>query len=200
MPGIRRVFISASGFSWFLLVAYILPTKEKGGNMKYKLPLAVAGAVAAVGASSVLAFADASTTASGHESLAAKIASAFHLNQADVQKVIDQNRQDHQAQMEQNYEDRLNKAVTDGKITSARKDLILAKHNEVVHFMDSLKDKTPAERKTAVQTERQQLRDWAKQNNVSLEWVMPMHRGMGMGHMGDNDGNGPEGPNETTSD
>lgn len=155
--------------------------------MKYKLPLAIAGAVTAVGASSVLAFADTSTTGTGHESLAAKIASAFHLNQADVQKVIDQNRQDHQAQMEQRYEDRLNQAVTDGKITPAQKDLILAKHKEVASFIEGLQGKTAQERRDAMKTEIQQVQQWAKDNNVPFNLVMPPHRGMGMRHMDEPD-------------
>jgi len=153
--------------------------------MKYKLPLAIGGAVAAVGASSVLAFADTTNTSTGSNSLAAKIASAFHLNQADVQKVIDQNRDEHQAQMEQKYEDRLSQAVTDGKITSAQKDLILAKHKEVQSFMESLSGKTAADRKNAMQTEMQQVKQWAQDNNVPFNLVMPVHRGMGMKHMDD---------------
>ena len=150
--------------------------------MKHKLPIIIGGTMAAVGASSVLAFADTTTNGTGQDGLASKIASAFHLNQADVQKVIDQNRTDRQAQMEQKYEDRLAQAVTDGKITSDQKTLILAKHKEVVSFMESLKGKTAAERKSAMQTERQQLQDWASQNNIDLKWIMPMHRGFGMGH------------------
>lgn len=154
--------------------------------MKYKLPLAIGGAAAVLGASSVIVFAD-TTNSNGQDGLAAKIASAFHLNQADVQKVIDQDRQANQAQREQKYGDRLTQAVTDGKLTSAQKDLILAKHKEMVSFMDSLKDKTPEERYSAMQTERQQLQDWAKQNNIDLKWVMPKHKGFGMGHMGQPD-------------
>src|SRR5947209_2009591 len=156
--------------------------------MKYKLPLAIGGAVATLGVSSVLAFADTTSTSTGSNSLAAKIAAAFHLNQSDVQKVIDQNRDDRQAQMEQNYETHLSQAVTDGKITSAQKELILAKHKEVAAFMDTQKDKTPQERRDAIKAEIQQVQQWAKDNSVPFNLVMPAHRGMGIGHMHGNDG------------
>jgi hypothetical protein len=167
--------------------------------MKYKLPIAIGGAVAAIGASSVMVFADTTSTGAGSNSLAAKIAAAFHLNQADVQKVIDQNRQDHQAKMEQNYEDRLSQAVTDGKITSAQKDLILAKHKEVASFVESLQGKTPQERRDAMKAEVQQVQQWAKDNNVPFNLVMPAHRGMGMRHMDEPDGDADDSSSNSNS-
>jgi len=113
-------------------------------------------------------------------SLADKIAAALHVKSADVQKVIDQDRADHQADREKNYEDRLANAVTEGKITAAQKDLILAKHKELVSQMqaqrDADKDLTQEQReakradmKTKMEAQKTALDQWAKDNGLTTE-------------------------------
>lgn len=121
-----------------------------------------------------------------------KIAKKFNLNKDDVQKVFDENRAEHDAERQQRLEKKLDKAVSDGKITSAQKDQIIAKLKEMKSFFDSLKDKSPAERRTALKDKRAELHKWAKDNNIPEGLLMPrgLHQGFG-GHRpepnGDND-------------
>jgi hypothetical protein len=124
--------------------------------------------------------------------LAQKIADKFGLNKNDVQAVFDQARSEHQADMETKYEARLTQLVTEKKITDAQKKLILAKHKELEakrqSAFASMKDKTPAERKTAMEAEKKALDDWAKQNGIDVKYLMGGfggERGMrGFGHKG----------------
>jgi polyhydroxyalkanoate synthesis regulator phasin len=86
-------------------------------------------------------------------SLVQKIAQKFGLREADVRAVFDQ-------------------YVKDGEITGAQKQLIIKKHKELVAElqtdMQSMKGKTPVERKAAVDAKRKALDDWEKQNGVGL--------------------------------
>jgi hypothetical protein len=149
--------------------------------------LLVAGAITTVvGVSAFAGVASAqSGTSSSNDSLAAKIAQKFNLNKDDVQQVIDQNKSDRQEVRQQKLEDRLSQAVTDGKITSAQKDAIMAKIKDLQSYSDSIKDKTPNERRDLMKAKLDELKQWAKDNNLSQ--YLPMinrqgHHGMGMMH------------------
>ena len=158
-------------------------------SKKYLIPIA-AVAVVTAGAYGVSQVSAASTTPG--QSLSQRIASAFGLDQSKVQSVIDQYRTDRQAQAETNYEQMLSQAVTDGKLTSAQKDAVLAEHNKLKSELDAAQDKTGTDRRTALQQIRTEAETWAKQNNLSAHWLLgarPM-RGMGPGmgmHRADGD-------------
>ena len=165
-----------------------------------KLIMLTTGGVASLALAGVIGItAVSAATGTAGTSLADKIATAFHLNSADVQKVIDQDHTDHQVSREANYEARLTQLVTDGKITSAQKDLILAKHKELEaeRTADRTADQnlSGADRKAKMNKERTDLEQWAKDNNIPIQYLMiggPGHgRGMRMGGgmMGDADGN-----------
>lgn len=113
-------------------------------------------------------------------SLASEIATKFHLNQNDVQSVINSHQQEVQTDREQNYQARLDETVTDGKITVAQKAQILAKHQEIVNFMATLKDKTPADQRAAMQTEMASVRQWATDNKIPMN-LLGFFGGRGMG-------------------
>lgn len=125
----------------------------------------------------------ASAQANNGSTIVDKIAKKFDLNKDDVQKVFDENRAEHEAERQQRLEKKLDKAVSDGKITSAQKDQIIAKLGEMKSFFDSLKDKSPAERKASLKAKRGELQQWAKDNNIPDGLLMPegMHGGFG-GH------------------
>ena len=121
----------------------------------------------------------AQTTTTGNNpfsNLVTAISSKFNLNQSDVQNVVDQVMADSRAKMEANkqqeFADRLAQAVKDAKLTQAQADLIAAKAKEVHTFMDSLKDKTVAERQTAMKTEMDSLKQWATENNIPQQFLM----------------------------
>jgi hypothetical protein len=138
-------------------------------------------AIGVIGTTSATALA--STTNSGTQnSLAEDIAAKFHLNQSDVQQVIDQHKETKLQNRESHYEDRLTQAVNGGKLTEAQKQAVLTEHNKL---MSELKSSSNIDKHLTMQNIRKEAQDWAKQNNIDIKWLMPPMRGM---HhmMGDN--------------
>ena len=121
-------------------------------------------------------------------SLAQEIATKFHLNLSDVQSVFKQHRQEVISQRESNYESYLQNLVNSGKITEEQKQLILNKQQQLESQMQSnkqkLKNMTPAERKIQFQATMQNLKTWAKQNNINLQYLRPFGHGRGFGRFG----------------
>lgn len=125
------------------------------------------------------AFAESSST-NPMQSLVQKIAAKFNLNQADVQAVFDQDRQEwqqqRQAEMKSRQETYLTGLVSQGKITEAQKTLILNKLQELETArqtaMSQTANQTPDERRSAMDAERQELDTWAKQNNIDPQYLM----------------------------
>jgi hypothetical protein len=118
------------------------------------------------------------------QSLVQKLASKFGLKQEEVQSVFDEHHKEMKAEMETKKEERLSQLVKDGKITEAQKQLIINKQKELqakheAEFQ-SMKDKTPEERKAAMEKNKQELEDWAKQNNIDIQYLGMFHmRGHG---------------------
>lgn len=133
--------------------------------------LTIVGGIAAFGASNAYA-----QNAQGRTpSIIQELATKFGLNVNDVKAVFDQNRQERQAQMETNFEQRLTQAVTAGKLTEAQKQLIIAKRKEI---------QTAHQNQQKIQ--RQDVLTWAKQNNIDPQYLfgldgfrMGMRPGMG---------------------
>lgn len=131
--------------------------------------------------------------------LVTAIAQKFNLNQADVQQVFDQQRQQNQAEHQQRFADRLTQDVKDGKLTQAQADAITAKMAELQTQRQTdktaLQGKTQEERQAYFQQQVDALKQWATDNNIPAGYLPfgPMmghgHRGFGMGMMG----HGPDG-------
>lgn len=123
------------------------------------------------------AFAQTTNGQSSIPSLAQEIAKKFHLNQKDVQSVFDQHKNEVQARMESNYENYLNNLVKAGKITQQQEQLILAEHKQLISQSESnaskFKNMTPSERRAQFQATRQQVANWAKQNNINPQYLHP---------------------------
>jgi hypothetical protein len=155
-------------------------------NKKIVLPV-----LAAVLATGAVVFAGttvyAETVPNGYPSLVQKIADRFKLNVSDVQAVFDQNRQDRQQMMQQKFDDRLTKAVTDGKITDAQKQLILAKEKELQQKrkddFEKFKTMTADQRKQILEQEKTDLDAWAKANGIDTTYLLGPGRGFGRGMM-----------------
>ena len=92
-------------------------------------------------------------------------------------------------------EKKLNQAVAEGQITSQQKDEIISKLQEMKTFFDSLKDKSPSERKAALQANRIGLLRWAKDNHIPKRFIAPrgIHGGPGS-HRPDFDRDDQDGP------
>ena len=150
--------------------------------------LMVATVVASVGTLGIIGLASAAGNTKP-ASLAQELAQKFNLKQSDVQMVIDQHKGEAQTYHEQQYEQRLAQAVTDGKLTTAQRDEILAKHKVLMSFVATLKGKTPAERKTAIQEQRTDIENWEKNNNIPAGYLGGV--GHGFGHRFGDEGAGP---------
>lgn len=153
--------------------------------MNVKKPLMIAGIASTValggvaGGGIVSAATPSNGTSDSQSSLVNAIASKFHLNKNDVQAVVDQNRQTHEAERQQRFEARLDQAVKDDKITSSQKEEILAKQKEVQSYMESIKDKSPEERHQLMKTKFDELRAWAKANHIPPQYLGGGHGGPG---------------------
>lgn len=134
------------------------------------------------------AFAQTSNSQNAVPSLVSEIASKFNLNKSDVQGVFDQHRKEVMAKQETNYENYLANLVSQGKITEEQKQLILNKHNELITQMQNnksnFKNLTPAQRMQQMQATRQDLQNWAKQNNIDIKYLHPFGFARGFGRRG----------------
>lgn len=114
--------------------------------------------------------------------LVSMIAGKFNLKTSDVQAVFDEYHSQRQTQREADYEQYLSELVSNGKITSAKKMLLLDKHNQIIADRKAewqkLKGMTLQERVAQRQTERKNLQSWARQNNIPLQYLFG---GFGMG-------------------
>jgi hypothetical protein len=103
--------------------------------------------------------------------LVSAIASKFNLNVSDVQAVFDAQKTKMQAQRQQSFTDRINAAVTAGKLTQAQATAILSKKAELDTFQTSLQGKTAQERETAMQNLGISLKQWATDNNIPAGYI-----------------------------
>lgn len=110
-----------------------------------------------------------------YPSIIQKLAERFGLKESDVQAVFDEVRQERQSQMQARFEERLNQAVKDGKITESQKQVILAKHKELVEKRSQNKkdwqSMTPEQRRQVMQEQREELKSWASQNGIDLKYL-----------------------------
>lgn len=160
-------------------------------NVKYSRRLIAAAALIValgVGAWSVQVTLAAENSQGEVVTLVEAIAERFDVKVADVQAVFDEHRSEMEAKHAEHREEMLNKAVEDGKITQEQADLIVEKRAEMKEFMESLKDKTDADRKSAMKTEMDEVKAWAEENAIPLHFVLPPqpkhHQGGRHGMMG----------------
>jgi len=150
-----------------------------------KKALLISTAVFSLALASVLGvgLASAQPNNAGNSGLVDKIAKRFNLKSSDVQKVFDEDRASHQAEKLAQVKTSLDQAVKDGNITQKQEDAIIAKHKEMQSYMESLKNKTPQERRTSMDAKRDELKKWASDNNIAEQYVLLGGReSHGMGH------------------
>lgn len=132
---------------------------------------------------------DSSTNSNPMSSLVDAISTKFSLDKTEVQAVFDEEKTAKQAEREQSTADSVASLVTDGTITQAQADAINAKRAEVAASREANKDstveKTDEERKTARETEKAELEQWASDNGLDAKYIRYV---MSNGHGG---GGGP---------
>ncbi len=110
----------------------------------------------------------------GFTNIISSLAKKLGIGEDKVQSAFDSIRSERQEQMEKVFEEKLNQLVKDGKITEAQKKLILAKHQEMQKNQEANKNK--------MQTQRQELLDWAEKNKIDPQYLFGFG---GRGKMGD---------------
>lgn len=115
-------------------------------------------------------------------SLVQEIADAFHLDKTKVQAVADKHKGEERQFHEAKFVDRLSRSVTDGKLTSAQKDAIVAERAKLEgEFKMALAKTSDVDRKAALQQIRQEGLDWAEQNNIKAKWLRVGRHGQAVG-------------------
>lgn len=102
------------------------------------------------------------------------LAAKFNADPAEVEQVFEDTH-------DQMISSRLDKAVADGRITAEQKTLILNKMDEVQAKMDEINNQemTATERRDALESLHDELRDWADENDIPLMFLMGNRREMG---------------------
>lgn len=170
----------------------MLQYKTKGGEkMKKKILLPSALGLSLI---SAIVFATSSAGAQsplpGTQTIIQRIAQRFNLNQADVQKVFDEQKTEILNQKRSQLETRLNQAVADGKITQVQKQAILDKFGQMKSSMwadkKQLHNITPEQRQQAKAQKQQELQTWAQQNGLNPQTLQDLigHGAKGFGIKG----------------
>jgi hypothetical protein len=85
----------------------------------------------------------------------------FNLDQDEVNTALDEVRQERQGQMQQNREERLNQAVSDGVITEEQKELIQTKWQEMF-----------SQREQERQAHQEEMQAWFEENGIDHDALM----------------------------
>ena len=86
-------------------------------------------------------------------------------------------------QREANYEQRLQTAVTKGKLTSAQETAILAEHNKLKAELTAAPTATAAELQAIRKQVFSEAEAWAKTNDIKPRWLIAPRHVRGTGHM-----------------
>ena len=158
----------------------ILPTKLA----KLRLPTAFMLGLILVG---FLSVSYVSAQESGvYPSIVQKIAERFNLDEEDVKAVFDEERDEHHAEMQARWAERLEDLVNDGKINAEQKQAILDKHEEMHNKMLEWKDLSHEERHQKMQELHEEFKNWADEQGIDLPLLGPFgggfRHGFGMGY------------------
>jgi hypothetical protein len=159
-------------------------TKNLKKEDSMKKALLAAGAITTLSLAGVVGVNNVSANNGSNEvgisNLVSKIAEKFNLNEEEVQAVFNEEREARQAEHQQKLEERLAQAVEDGNITEDQKSAILEKLAELHDEHESLKDLGPEERRDAMKDKREELKQWANDNDIPLRYLVPFggHRHM----------------------
>lgn len=92
----------------------------------------------------------------------------FNLNESEVATFVNDQRDANRAQVEADKLDRLNTAVSEGKLTEDQKNALLAKQEENKANRESMQELTREERDTKIKENRDAMKTWAEDNGIDL--------------------------------
>ncbi len=128
---------------------------------------------------------DASQSLEDYPMVVQKLAQEFELDPEKVQDVLEEARENSTEDMKKRFEEKtaevkdaidsrfeimLEKAVEEGEITSKQKEEILAKKTEIAQNIEGLKDLPPEERRASFQELRENIKEWAENNDLDLKF------------------------------
>jgi AraC-like DNA-binding protein len=150
------------------------------------LAITIAGAGLLWAAQPAQAQAQGDTNHPFHQQLIQKLAQRFNASESDVQNVFTEVKQAHRQEMGQKMLAALDQAVTNGELSEAQKQAIIAKQQELRQQheleMANFKDLTPEERKTKMEAHRVEIETWAKDQGIDAKYVMPKFKVKMMKH------------------
>ncbi len=106
---------------------------------------------------------------SDYPPLVQKLAERFNLNVDEVREVFNEAHKERHQKMQAHLEERLNQVVSKGKITEEQKEAILAKKAEIQDKHKEMRDLSPKERWATMKKHREEMKAWAKENNIGLK-------------------------------
>ncbi len=116
-----------------------------------------------------------------HSSLIERIVAKFNLDKSEVEKIFDEERAARHDRAKERLENRLDRAVQNGKITEAQKSSILGKHDELWNERQSNREKWrnmgPEERRAEKKERRESIKKWLSDNSIPGDIF-----GMGLHH------------------
>lgn len=119
-----------------------------------------------------------------NSSIVQKIAERFNLSEDEVEAVFEEEREDHHAQMQAWWAERLDDLVNDGKVTSDQKQAIIDKHEEMHNQIIELQDLSFDERKEKMREIHEEFKSWSQEQGIDFPTIGPIGRGVGKGFGG----------------
>lgn len=151
-------------------------------NKKIILPAAVlliAGAVF----SGTAAYAQGNQNGQGN--MVQELAQKLGIDESKVQTAFDEIRTEHKNEMQAQFTERLNQAVTDGKLTEDQKNQIIEKHEELQTQRETDREKvenmTKKERKAYMESRREAMQKWAAAQGIDMQNLLGPAGGRGPG-------------------
>jgi len=102
-----------------------------------------------------------------------RFAERFDLDPDEIMDFMEEFKEEKAAEMEAGFEEKLDELVENGDITSGQKQAILDKKEEMESFKESLEDMTIAEAREALKDHKEELKDWAEDNDLELKYLFP---------------------------
>lgn len=110
-------------------------------------------------------------------SLAQKISQRFNVSPDKVEEVLDEMRAEREAMRLMRFEERLDGYISEGKLTTAQKDLLMDKREEMMAKKDEFLSLSFDERRAKMDEYRKSLDSWLSQNGITVPVFGEGHRG-----------------------
>lgn len=110
-------------------------------------------------------------------SLAQKISQRFNVSPDKVEEVLDEMRAEREAMRLMRFEERLDGYISEGKLTTAQKDLLMDKREEMMAKKDEFLSLSFDERRAKMDEYKKSLDSWLSQNGIIVPVFGEGHRG-----------------------